>query len=118
MTAEELRARTKAFALRILLLFRPLSRNADAQVIGKQLIRCGTSVAANYRAACRAARARAEFAARIGVVAEEADETVFWLELLSDSGLMPAARLEPLLNEARQLTAIFSSSRQTARVRG
>ena len=116
MTPEELRSRTKAFAVRILRLFRALPRSAEAQIVGRQLARSGTSVAANYRAACRA-RSHAEFLSRIGVVAEEADETVFWLELMMDAELMPARRVELLLGEARELTAIFSSSRQTARAR-
>jgi four helix bundle protein len=111
---EELRNRSKAFALRIIRLFRSLPRTPDAQVIGRQLLRSGTSVAANYRAACRS-RSRIEFAARIGVVIEEADETVFWLELLADSGLVPLARLKDLLEEANELCAIFGASQRTAR---
>jgi len=97
-------------------LFRALPRSTDAQVIGKQLLRCGTSVAANYRAVCRA-RSKAEFVSRIGIVAEEADEAVFWLEMLSESGTMQPDRLDPLLTEARALTAIFSASQRTARSR-
>ncbi|MGE5084161.1 MAG: four helix bundle protein, partial [Acidobacteriota bacterium] len=79
---EQLRDRTKAFAVRIVRLYRSLPYKADAQVLGKQLLRCGTAVAANYRAACRS-RSRAEWLAKIGVVVEEADEAVFWLEMLS-----------------------------------
>ena len=86
---EQLRDRTKAFALRVIRLFRSLPYKADAQVLGKQLLRCGTSVAANYRAVCRA-RSKAEFIARIGIVAEEADEAVLWLELLTESGIVKA----------------------------
>ncbi len=82
---DELRERTKAFALRIIRLFRSLPYRTDTQVLGKQLLRYGTSVAANYRAVCRA-RSKAEFVARIGVIAEEADESVLWLELLTESG--------------------------------
>jgi four helix bundle protein len=78
------------------------------------LLRCGTSVGANYRAACHA-RSRVEFIAKIGIVTEEADESVFWIELLSDLGMLKKERLEPLLNEARELTAIFNASRQTAK---
>jgi four helix bundle protein len=111
---QELRDRTKKFALRILRLYKSLPFAADAQVLGKQLIRSATSVAANYRAACRA-RSRQEFAAKIGVVVEEADETVFWLELLSDSGLVKAERLNELLTESRELTAIFTAAYSTAR---
>jgi four helix bundle protein len=111
---EELRDRTKAFALRIVKLFRSLPREADAQVMGKQLLRCGTSVAANYRAVCRA-RSKAEFVARIGIVLEESDESVFWLELLTESAVIPARKIEALLNEARELTAIFTTSQRTSK---
>ncbi|MFI5111011.1 MAG: four helix bundle protein [Terriglobales bacterium] len=115
-SADELRERTKSFALRVIHLFRALPRSTDAQVIGKQLLRSGTSVAANYRAVCRA-RSKAEFVSRIGIVAEEADESVFWLEMLLDSGTIRPDRLHPLLAEARALTAIFSASQRTARSR-
>jgi four helix bundle protein len=113
MRPEMLRVRTKEFAVRV---FQALPLKADAQILGKQLLRSGTSVAANYRAACRA-RSRVEFAAKVGVVLEEADETVFWLELLVESGIVPAAKLNDLLGEARELTAIFTASRETARKR-
>jgi four helix bundle protein len=83
-------------------------------MMGKQLLRSGTSVAANYRAACRA-RSKAEFVAKIGVVLEEADECVLWIELLADSGVVKKKRLEQLLGEAQQLAAIFTASRETAR---
>src|SRR5436305_15104729 len=99
---EELRDRTKHFALRIVRLFRSLPSNADAQVMGKQLLRCGTSVAANYRAVCRA-RSRAEFVARMGIVVEEADESVFWMELLSESNAVPEMRMAELLKEGLEL---------------
>src|SRR5262244_1594836 len=116
MTPDELRNRTKAFALRIVKLYRSLPRSADAQVMGKQLLRSGTSVAANYRAACRA-RSRAEFVSKPGVVLEEVDESVLWIEMLIDAGIVKKARLDQLLSEARQLTAIFTASRQTAKQR-
>src|ERR1700675_3629780 len=99
---EQLRDRTKAFAIRILKLYRLLPRTADSQVVGKQLLRCGTSVAANYRAACRG-RSRAEWIAKIGLVVEEADETVFWLEMLSDCNIVPPKKLVSLLAEAHEL---------------
>ena len=111
---EELRDRTKAFALRIIRLFRSLPYRTDAQVLGKQLLRCGTSVAANYRAVCRA-RSKAEFIARIGIVAEEADEVVLWMELLTESGIIKPERTEALLKEAKELAAILTASQQTAR---
>ncbi|MCI0353393.1 MAG: four helix bundle protein [Acidobacteriales bacterium] len=104
--------RTKAFALRILRLFRNLPKSVVAQVLGRQLLR--SAAAANYRAACRA-RSRAEFVAKLGVVVEEMDETVFWLELLIDDKIIPEKRLRPLLEEANELTAIFSVSRRTAK---
>jgi four helix bundle protein len=88
-STDELRARTKKFAIRIIRLFKALPRATEAQIIGKQLLRCGTSVAANYRAVCRA-RSKAEFVARIGIVAEEADESVFWLELIEETGILNA----------------------------
>ena len=114
MTAEELKTRTKSLAIRIIRLFRALPRSVEAQVMGKQLLRCGTAVGANYRAACRS-RSRQEFVAKLGVVVEEADETGYWLELLSDSGVLPRRRLEPLLLEANELTAIFNAARRTTR---
>jgi four helix bundle protein len=95
-------------------LFRALPRAVEAQVIGKQLLRSGTSVAANYRAACRA-RSKAEFIAKIGIVLEEVDESVLWIEMLIDAAILKKERVDPLLNEARQLTAIFTASRQTAK---
>jgi four helix bundle protein len=112
--SQELRDRTRNFAVRIVRLFRTLPQTPDAQVLGKQLLRCGTSVAANYRAACRA-RSKAEFIAKIGMVLEEADESVFWIELMSETGTLETARVEKLLNEARELTAIFTASQRTAR---
>jgi four helix bundle protein len=111
---EQLRDRTKTFALRVIRLYRSLPYKTDAQVLGKQLLRCGTSVAANYRAVCRA-RSKAEFVAKIGVVLEEADETVLWLELMTESGIVPLAKTEELLREANELTAIFAASQRTAR---
>jgi four helix bundle protein len=111
---EELRDRTKAFAVRIVRVYRALPYKTDSQVLGKQLMRSGTAVAANYRAACRA-RSRAEWVAKIGIVVEEADETVFWLEMLSDCDIVPMKKLESLLTEAHELSAIFTASQFTAR---
>lgn len=85
--ADELKLRTKRFALRIIKLFQALPRNEEARTLGKQVLRSGTSVASNYRAVCRS-RSKAEFAARLGVVVKEIDETVFWLDLLVDSGIV------------------------------
>ena len=111
---QELRDRTKKFAIRIVRLFRALPKSTEAQVMGKQLLRSGTSVAANYRAVCRA-RSKAEFIARIGIVAEEADESVLWIELLEDTKVLSAKQLAEILKEARELAAIFSASRKTAK---
>jgi len=113
---KKLRERTKQFALRVIRLFQSLPQSSQSQVIGNQLLRCGTLVGANYRSACHS-RSRTEFIARIGVVAEEADESVFWIELLSDLGIMKKDRIDPLLQEARELAAIFATSRQTAKRR-
>jgi four helix bundle protein len=114
MTPAETRERTKQFAIRIVRLYRALPSARDAQVIGTQLLRCGTSVAANYRAVCRA-RSRAEFIARLGVVVEEADESIFWLEMLGESGIVASRRLQELLKEANELTAMFSAARRSSR---
>ena len=111
---EELRNRTKTFAYRVIRLFRKLPKNAEAQIIGKQLLRSATSVAANYRAAGRA-RSQADFVSKIGVVLEEADEALFWLECLRDNAIMKPELLSELCEEAEQLVAIFSASRETAR---
>jgi len=111
---EELRDRTKAFAVRIVRLYRALPYRTDADVLGKQLLRCGTAVAANYRAACRA-RSKAEWIAKIGIVVEEADETVFWLEMLCDCEIVSLKKLEPLLAEAHELSALFTASQRTSR---
>ena len=113
MSKAELLTRTKAFGLRILKLMDHLPRNTSGRAIGSQLVRSGTSVGANYRAACRS-RSRAEFAAKLGVVAEEADETVYWLEVIRDGNLLPAKKLTELLKEADELPAIFTAGRRTS----
>ena len=115
--AEELKNRAKQFALRVVKLYQAIPRTEEARVIGKQALRSGTSVAANYRAACRA-RSRAEFVAKIGIVVEEIDETVFWLELLVEAGLIRKTRMEKLLAEANELLAIFAASQHTAKHAG
>jgi four helix bundle protein len=115
MTAtEDLRLRTKNFALRVIKLYQTLPTYGAPQVIGRQLLRCGTAVGANYRAAGRA-RSRAEFAAKLGIVVEEADESIYWLELLSESKVIKPERLIELQKEARELTAIFTTARQSAK---
>jgi four helix bundle protein len=111
---EELKHRTKAFAIRIVKLFRSLPKTEEARIIGRQVLRSGTSVAANYRAVCRA-RSKAEFISKIGVVVEEADETVFWLEMLIETKIVAGEKLAELLKEANELLAIFAASQRTAR---
>lgn len=112
-TNEDLRGRTKRFALRILRLYRALPAK-DARILGRQLLRSGTSVGANYRAACRA-RSRAEFIAKLGVVLEESDESVFWLELLLQGGILSEEQMGALIKEAKELTSIFVTSLRTAK---
>ncbi|HEV3277097.1 MAG TPA: four helix bundle protein [Terriglobia bacterium] len=111
---EELRSRTKQFAIRVVKLYRALPRTREAQVLGTQVLRSGTSVAANYRAVCRA-RSKAEFVSKMGVVVEEADETVFWLELLVETEIVTGDRMKKLLGEANELLAIFAASQRTAK---
>ena len=113
MTADELRLRTKQFALRIIRLVAALPKSIEGRAIANELVCCGTSVAANYRAACRA-RSRSEFVAKMGVVLEEADETQLWLELIIESKLLSVKRVQPLLTEASELAAIFVASRKSA----
>ncbi|MGE0042957.1 MAG: four helix bundle protein [Vicinamibacterales bacterium] len=113
MNPKQLQDRTRQFAVDAIRLCRGLPGTLDARHIGHQLLRSATSVAANYRAACRA-RSRAEFVAKIGIVIEESDEALFWLEMLSLAGLAPPPSLEPLRQEANELTAIFVASRRTA----
>ena len=115
MTPNELRARTKSFAISIVALCRQLPAIWVVRTLGKQLLRSGTSVGANYRSACRG-RSDREFCARIGVVADEADETLFWLEPLPSAWTDIRTPLyEKLLREADELTAIFTASYQTAK---
>jgi four helix bundle protein len=113
MNEQELKQRTKKFALRILDLGDALPHTLSGNVIASQIIRSGTSVAANYRALCRA-KSRADFINKTSIVEEEADESCFWLELLIDRELLAARRVRPLLKEANELTAIFVASRKTA----
>ena len=113
MNKEELKARTKRFALRVMSLVEALPKTASGRAVGNQLVRSGTGVGANYRACCRG-RSRAEFIAKIGLVEEEADESAFWLELNVEGSLLPAAKVEPLLKEANELVAIMAASRISA----
>jgi four helix bundle protein len=109
MNAQELKERTKQFALRVMRLVDALSNTAKGRAIASQLVRSGTSVAANYRAACRG-RSRAEFIAKVGIAEEEADETVLWLELIIDDKLLPEKKVAPLLKEANEVIAIMAAS--------
>ncbi|MFA5134149.1 MAG: four helix bundle protein [Patescibacteria group bacterium] len=113
MNKNDLKERTKLYALRIIKLVHALPKRIDGRAIGNQLIRSGTSVAANYRAVCRA-RSRAEFIARLGVVIEEADESAFWLELIIESKILNKNLVEPLLKETNELVAIMVSSSNSA----
>jgi four helix bundle protein len=112
--AEALKNRTKQFALRIIRVVRSLPSGAEGRVISHQLLRSGMSVAANYRAVCRA-RSRPEFLSKVAIVIEEAHESAFWLELLVDAGLVSESKLRNLKSEANQLVAIFNASRSTAK---
>jgi len=108
-----LQERTKKFALRILKLTERLPNTVGGRVLANQLARSATSVSANYRAACRA-RSSAEFSSKLGTVAEEADESLHWLELIRDGSFIPEKRIAPLLADADELTAIFTAGRRTS----
>ncbi|MGJ3242198.1 MAG: four helix bundle protein [Opitutales bacterium] len=114
MKQNDLKKRTKDFALGVMKLVDALPNTTAGRAIGNQLIRSGSSVGANYRAACRG-RSKAEFSAKLGTVIEEADESGFWMELLIDGGLMQQDKVEPLLEEASELIAIFTASQITAK---
>jgi four helix bundle protein len=113
MNADDLKKRTKVFALRVLKLVAALPNTVEGRAIGGQLVRSGTSVGANYRAACRG-RSRAEFVAKLGVVEEEADESAYWMEVIIEGELLKPRQVEPLLNEANELTKIMAQSRISA----
>lgn len=117
MNPEEFKAKTKQYALRIINLVRTLPNGREGDVFGRQLLRCGTSVAANYRAACRA-RSKAEFIAKLGIVEEEADESLFWMEILVDSGMIKKELLEKLMDEGNEILALAVASKKTARAAG
>ncbi len=114
MDEKELKDRTKDFAHRCVKLALALPKTQLGKHIANQLIRCSTSVAANYRAVCLA-QSKAGFMAKLSIVFEEADESGFWLEFVIDEQLMPETKVASLLNEANELTAIFFSSRKTAK---
>ncbi len=107
---EALKLRTKQLSLRVVKLFQALPKTEEARITGKQLLRSATSVAANYRAACRA-RSQAEFFSKISIVVEEADETLFWLELLVEAEIMALDKLQYLLSEYEEVVKIVNSVR-------
>lgn len=116
MTPDEMKSRTKQLSLRVMRLVRALEKTVVGNVIGKQVLRSGTSVGANYRAACRA-RSDREFLAKLSIVIEEADETAYWLELIMDDEMIPEKQVKPLHNECEEIIAMMVSSRKTAQAR-
>ncbi len=114
MDQEEMRNRTKEFAKRVINLCRQLPETREGRLIGNQIFRSGTSVGANYRAACRG-RSKAEFIAKLGIVLEEADESLYWLEILSETKIVKANLLKSLMKEADELVGIFVASIKTAK---
>ncbi|SRR5258706_15330415 len=111
--AEKMKQRTKQFALRVVRMFKALPRSEESRIMGRQVLRSGTSVGANYRAACRA-RTVKEFVCKIRIAVEEADETGYWLELLLEADIIRKTRLDPLRMECNELLAILASSQYTA----
>ena len=112
--ARQLQERTKKFAIRIVKAFSRLPKDEAMRIIGRQFLRSGTSLAANYRATCRA-RSAADFISKVSVVTEETDETLFWFELLVEAELVSSKLLEPLMAECAELLKIFSTSLATAK---
>lgn len=112
----DLSERTKMFALRVIRMYRALPKTTEAQVLGKQVLRSGTSVGANYREASRA-RSKAEFIAKIGDCLKELDETSYWLELIAEVAVLPAQSLKDLQDECEQLLAFFTSISKTSKTR-
>jgi|ERR1051326_3364076 four helix bundle protein len=116
MNEQELKLRTKQFALRVIKLVEAMPKTDIGRIIGKQLLRCGTSVGANYRAVCRA-RSTADFISKLGIVIEEADESCFWLEIIIEAGILKEALVASLLKEASEITAIMVASSNSAQKR-
>ncbi len=110
--AENFKKRTKAFAVSVIKFCRKLPNNREANIISGQLMRCSTSVASNYRAACRG-RSRKEFYAKMSIVVEEADETIFWLEVIKATKLSSSKDLQFLINEGNEILAVVAKSRKT-----
>jgi len=116
MTQDEMKQRAKQFALRVIRLVESLPNTRAANVIGNQLLRCGTSVGANYRSSCRA-KSTADFINKLSIVEEEADESIYWMELLIESKIMKQDLLDNLLDEANQIVSIIVSSIRTSKVK-
>ncbi|MFH1562895.1 MAG: four helix bundle protein [Nitrospirota bacterium] len=116
MNEEEMKQRTRKFALRIIRFVESLPRGRTADVIGKQLLRSGTSVGANYRAVCRA-KSNADFISKMSIVEEEADESLYWIELLVESGMVEINKVKSLMEEASELVAIVVTSIKTAKTK-
>jgi four helix bundle protein len=114
MSVEDLKLRTKEFAKRIIRLCRNMPKTEESYLIRKQLFRSGTSVGANYRACCRG-RSRADFIAKLGICLEEADESLYWMELIVETEIMPRERVEAIMTEANELISIFVASLNTAK---
>ncbi len=114
VNADDLKKRTRSFALRVLRLAEAIPRGRAADVVARQMLRSATSVAANYRAACLA-RSRSEFAAKLGVVQEEADETVFWIEFAAEAMMVRQGQIAALVKEGKEILAIMVASRKTAK---
>ena len=112
--SEAMKRRTRDFALRIIKLYQSLPKSDEARILGRQILRSGTSIGANYCAACRG-RSRAEFVAKLGIVLVEADETVFWLDLIREAGIFPQVKLRDLCQEANELVSIFVVSVRTVK---
>ncbi len=114
MNENEMKKRTKQFGLRVIKLVESLPSGQTARTIGNQLLRSGMSVGANYRAACRG-RSKADFIAKAGISLEEADECLYWMEMLQEAGIVPVEKMKDLMKEADELVAIFTASIKTAR---
>lgn len=112
MNKEDLKRRTKDYALRLIKLVGSLPKTQEGRIVGDQLLRSGTSTAANYRAACRA-RSKAEFIAKLGTVIEESDESLFWLEIIIESGIMKKELVESLLKETNEIISIMVTTRKS-----
>jgi four helix bundle protein len=116
MDSDQLKLRTKQFALKTIRFFQSLPKTDEAKIIGKQLLRSATSTAANYRATCRA-RSNQEFYAKICIVVEECDETLFWLEILTEASIVSSEKTQELLKETEELLFIFSASKKTVKAK-